>query len=339
MTVPGAPIVYEPFAERHVARAAEIAALRIGRLRRVAPALPARWAASTTWSSVLSSIAQHGVGRAAVRGGRVVGILAGSPVAAGLPRVYCPEGAAGAAPDLGARDARRIIEGLAEAAERDWVAAGLRSHYVSVTADDAALRETLAWLGFGIAVVDALVAIDALPVAASPVAVAAPGFAIRQAGPADLDVVLELEAGLRRHLVDSPTYLVIGRPVEPAEWSASLADDASATLLAEDGAGAAVAFLRIGPPADDVAQVVRDATIVAISRAFTVPDRRGTGIAAALLAAAAGWARERGAARVSVDFESANILATRFWTAHFTPVVLTHNRQLHPLAGTPEAAG
>jgi GNAT superfamily N-acetyltransferase len=333
-----APVSYEPFGQQHFAGAAEIAAARTARLRARVPVVPDQWAAPATWGNVLASVAERGVGRAAVQGGRVVGVLAGWPVRSGQPRVYCPEATAGAAPDLEPREARRIVEGLAEAAQRDWVADGIRSHFVSVIADDATLFDTLAWLGFGVAVVDALAPVGSLP-RGRPADEGVPGIAIRRAGLADLDAVLALEAGLRRHLVDSPTYLVIGRPIDAAEWTASLGDDEFATLLAEDLGGAALAFLRIGRTADDVAQVVRDEATTSISRAFTLADRRGTGIARALLAGAAAWARDRGAVRVGVDFESANVLASRFWTAHFTPVVLSVNRHLHPLAGTAEAEG
>jgi GNAT superfamily N-acetyltransferase len=307
--------------------------------------VPAQWATTAAWEEPLAALAAHGIGRAAVRRGRVLGTLVGWPVdasgtaPAGTSRVYCPEGAAGVAPDFEPGEARRLLEGLVEAAERDWVRAGIRTHLVSATADDMVLRETLAWLGFGISVVDALATTEAFGTTpANPPSDRAPSPpVVRLAGPADLGAVLALEIGLRDHLVDSPTYLVLGEPLDRSAWEVSLADPAFATFMAIDATAEAVGFLRIGPPADDVAPVVRDPGTASVSRAFTLADRRGAGIAAGLLGAAVAWAADRGAIRIGVDFESANVLATRFWTAHFSPVVLTHRRMLDPAAGTPEA--
>ncbi len=330
--LPAPRVTCEPLVAGHVPEVAALAAARIARLRVAVPALPGRWTGRSTLEPLLASLAERGNGRVALMGGRVAGILAGWPVRTGEPRVYAPEWAAGIDPALAPRQARRVLESLVESVGRDWVSAGLRSLFISVPADDVAMRDTLGWLGFGVAVVDAIA--PRAPLAAlQPIG----GVAIRRAGRADLPAVLRLEAALRAHLVDAPTFLVIGEPSDEAGWAASLADPSFATLLAGAPGRPADAFLRIGPSADDVCQVIRDAGTCSISRAYTVPDRRGTGVAAALLSAAAAWAGEAGYTRVGVDFESANVLATRFWTAHFAPVVLTVQRRLHALSGTAAA--
>ena len=122
--------------------------------------------------------------------------------------------------------------------------------------------------------------------------------------------------------IDAPTFLVIPRRQDPTRIAARLADPATATFLAEED-GAAIAWLRVGPTGDDVALLVRAEATASIDAAFTVPEHRGDGVAAALLGAAARWARERGAVRLGVDFESANVLAARFWTRWFTAVTAT----------------
>jgi GNAT superfamily N-acetyltransferase len=83
---------------------------------------------------------------------------------------------------------------------------------------------------------------------------------------------------------------------------------------------------------------VRDAGTASIDGAFTREDQRGGGVGAALLGAAARWARDRDAVRLGADFESANLLAVRFWTRWFTPVVVAYLRRLHPATGTPDAS-
>jgi GNAT superfamily N-acetyltransferase len=91
-----------------------------------------------------------------------------------------------------------------------------------------------------------------------------------------------------------------------------------------------VAFLRIGPSADDVATIVRDRGTASITNAFTEPGLRGGGIASALLAEAVDWAREAGYVRCAVDHEAANGAASRFWARHATPVAISLARRLPP---------
>jgi GNAT superfamily N-acetyltransferase len=147
---------------------------------------------------------------------------------------------------------------------------------------------------------------------------------------------LALDRGLRRHLVEAPTFLVLAQPQDPDAIAARLAERGTATFLAER-AGEAVAFLRVGPTGDDVATLVRDPATLGIDAAFTRTADRDLGTAAALLGAAAGWAREQGARRLGVDFESANVLGARFWRRWFTPVVASCVRRLDPAAGSAAA--
>jgi GNAT superfamily N-acetyltransferase len=77
-----------------------------------------------------------------------------------------------------------------------------------------------------------------------------------------------------------------------------------------------------------VAGVIRDPGTASITGAFTLSERRGQGVATALLDAALAWARDRGYVRCAVDFESMNVEARRFWLRWFTPVVLTMARRL-----------
>jgi GNAT superfamily N-acetyltransferase len=141
-----------------------------------------------------------------------------------------------------------------------------------------------------------------------------------------------LDRGLRRHLVDAPTFLVLANPQDPDVIASRLAEPGWATFLAEDGGGP-VAFLRAAAPGDDVATLVKDSGTLSINSAFTRADRRGGGVAGALVGVAAAWAREQGYVRLGVDFESANVLASRFWTRWFIPVVAACVRRLPGAAG------
>jgi GNAT superfamily N-acetyltransferase len=197
-------------------------------------------------------------------------------------------------------------------------------HVITIPADDEVALAAYARLGFGHHVVD-LVA-DLLPIDAGRLP---EGVAIRRATPADAAALMDMDAGLRRHLEATPVFLRL--PTQPPLeiHRRRLEDDAVATFVAERE-GAAVGFLRIGPCATDVAMGVRDPGTASVTSAFTRPELRGLEVSSGLLAAAVRWAGDSGYVRWAVDHESANLEASRFWSRHATPVAISLSRRLAP---------
>jgi GNAT superfamily N-acetyltransferase len=308
------------FTPADVPAAARLVAGRVRTLRAETPELPAAWGVAGAWEARIAAMAADGAAVAAHEADRLVGFLA-AELDHDHARAFSPEWANATIPG-----GRRVLEALYSAAASRWVADGLRTHVVGALAGQADDAAALDWLGFGAIVVDAVRGVDPLPKVGAAVTV-------RRATVDDLDTVVALEDGLRRHLSASPVFLVLPPPRRRDEHRSHLADPALVTLLAEDD-GAAVAHLRIGPCADDVATVVRDPGTASITGAFTLADRRAGGVATTLLEAAVAWARDAGFARCAVDFESANLEAARFWTRWFRPVTTWRIRRLHSLAGT-----
>jgi GNAT superfamily N-acetyltransferase len=314
-----------PFEPRHVAEAAALAAAHVGAYRRSNPLVPERWQSPAAYEERLAGLVAREPAVVGVVDGRVVGFLAAFAwQRAGLSNVHSPEWAnvcvgdgAGAA---AAASARFLREELYAALAERWIAAGHTVHHIGLLPDDALALATLAWLGFGHSNVDGLRGLE-------PVAGAAAGLEIRAAEPVDGAEVRVLEIGLREHLAATPLFFPLDPPPSVDEVAAQLADSERVTLLARDERGP-LAYLRVGPASDDAATIIRDEGTASITRAFTRPDRRGGGVATALLDAALGWARERGYVRCSVDYESANLLASRFWTRHFPIVGITVRRRI-----------
>ncbi len=331
------PLACVPFGPEHVGDAAKSAAAAAGRLRMRIPAIPGRWLEPGPHAAVLEQLAAEGSGCVARLGTAYAGHLVAWTWGTGpAARTFAPEAGFAVAPGLPPRVARRVVDELVTAAGRRWTSDGARTHLVAVPADETTVADALLWLGYGMLVVDALRDLDDGSLAAIPHA-APPGTRIRLAGPDDLDAVLALDRGLRRHLVDAPTFLVLRARQDPARIAARLADPGTATFIAEVD-GTPVAHLRVGPPGDDIALLVRDDDTASIDAAYTVPGKRGDGVAAALLGAATGWAHERGAVRLGVDFESANVLGARFWTRWFRPTVISYCRRLDPAAASVAAS-
>jgi ribosomal protein S18 acetylase RimI-like enzyme len=91
--------------------------------------------------------------------------------------------------------------------------------------------------------------------------------------------------------------------------------------------GEPVGFMRFEGQSHGASEVVQSGTTIAITGAYTRPNFRGLGAAPALLAEALRHYGENGFTRCSVDFESFNPEATRFWMKYFDPVVYSLMRR------------
>jgi|tagenome__1003787_1003787.scaffolds.fasta_scaffold20969056_2 GNAT superfamily N-acetyltransferase len=316
-----------PFRPAHVTRAAALVTASVARLREQVPALPEAWSDERVVRRVVRALAERGTGVAIVgRNRSLVGFQAATLLDGHGGRwAYTPDvghATVAASGGSGAADGNRVVERLYAALAGGWVRDAYVEHVVTVLADDPARIAAFGRLGFAPHVVDLVR--DLAPVDGGAVPA---GGEVRRALPADAAAVHELHAALVRHLRGSPVF----RSVPPAPalelQRRVIADPASAVFLAQVR-GEPVAFLRIGPCADDVATIVRDRRTASITAAFTVPRARGAGIGTALLAEAVEWAREAGHVRCAVDHEAANGEAARFWSRHATPVAISVARRL-----------
>jgi GNAT superfamily N-acetyltransferase len=145
---------------------------------------------------------------------------------------------------------------------------------------------------------------------------AAPGdVQVRRADLSDTGVLSELGRALERHEAAAPTFWLH----ELGDFGERLRRPGNAAWLAVVD-GKAVGFLAVEPGDDCECALLSDARTVNISGAYTVEAWRGMGAAASLLDHALAWAQSQGYERCSVDFESMNSLAARFWMRWFEPV-------------------
>jgi GNAT superfamily N-acetyltransferase len=308
-----------PFGPDLVLDAAALVSAGVARLRVRVPALPAAWADPMTVVPVLRGLLERGSGLAVVDDGELLAFQVGRVLdGRGGRWSYTPDVGHAAPLDTLGRIRERLYTGLAEA----WVAAACPEHVVSILADDGDAQTTFARLGFGHVVVDLVRDLAPVPDVELP-----PGTVVRRAEARDAAAMVGLDAGLRRHLQAAPVFLRLGPAATAEVQRRHLEDPAQATFLAERG-GRAVACMRIGPCATDVATIVRAPGTASITAAFTEPAERGDGLASALLDAAVGWARDGGYERCAVDHESANREAGRFWARHFLPATLSMGRRL-----------
>jgi len=299
-----------PLQPAHWEEAAALVAQRVGALRRQLPSLPAQYEQAEAIHPLLAELAGRAPGVAALSGGQLVGFLIALslPSIKGVRGTFSPEWGHAAEGD----DAGAVYQALYAALAPAWLANGCYAHAVRVLAHDRAGLDAFYWQGFGLNNVDALRDL-------SPLAANAAGITIRQATPDDIDAVAALGEGLQRHLAAPPIYLPLRQLDSRADYLEWLAQPGHRQWLAWRG-GVAVAELRLEPANHTACAVAADAGTVFITSAYTRPEARSGGLAAALLDHAVAAVRERGYVRIATDFESANIPGAAFWMRHFQPM-------------------
>jgi GNAT superfamily N-acetyltransferase len=299
-----------PLCEEHLEDAAALVSHRYENLRQGEPLLPGRYGEVSTWLPLLHNImGAGGPGVGAIRDGRLVGFLVGwlMPNFRGVSSVYSPEW--GNAADL--KDSRYIYEEMYTHLAADWVADKYLAHYISIFANDVDAINAWHWLGFGMNGIDAIRGMG-------PINGVYPQIEIRHANSQNLEQVIELNDGLRGYMKGSPVFFIAEKFSQ--EYFMEWLEDPDKVIWLAYVNEKPVAFMQMGPANDDVCTIIYNEKTTSIYAAFTVEKMRGAGIATALLDHAIASAKDAGYERCAVDFETMNLLGTRFWLRHFKPV-------------------
>lgn len=299
-----------PFTAGHVRDAARLVLDHYLAERRAVGILPLHGHYEGLFAGALEAMAgAPGVaGFAAAEGGELLGFLVGYPVDTFFSShrgVYVPvygHGARGG-------DRRLIYSRLYEAASEAWVGEGRLAHAVTMFAHDRGAVDAWFRLCFGLRCVDAI-----RPLA--PVAgVKASGLRVRKAAPGDAEALHPLHAAHCLYYRRAPLFMpaVALEDTLPVfrDW---LAGEGNHLWAAWEG-GTPVSYMRICRGGETF--VSDDPDMFNICGAYTAEHARGRGAGALLLSAIVDWMRERGCARLGVDYESFNVSGSRFWEKHF----------------------
>jgi ribosomal protein S18 acetylase RimI-like enzyme len=187
---------------------------------------------------------------------------------------------------------------------------GTRLHIVAHFAHDRALNDALFDLGFGTFLMEELRDL-------SPVPGAARADIVREE---DFQRIEELESEHARYYMGSPIFLM--KDASPHAVRAALAEQQAEgnALFVYREEGEPAGYFMVGRCAgEDMGRLLRGSSTAQVLSAYCRPRARGRNIGKALLGACVGWARSGGYERLFVDHESANVIGSRFWGAHFSP--------------------
>ncbi|MFN8664164.1 MAG: GNAT family N-acetyltransferase [Thermomicrobiales bacterium] len=328
-------------ADEHLAEAAELLAARHRADRVVAPILPARFEDPREVIPVLRDLlagdAMTGV--AARQEGRMAGFLCGAPVLRPADYLFAgfmqprsadlPDAGYAVADDAPPDLLRRLYGEIAA----PWVARGINVHFASALARTT-WSEQWADMEFGRLV--ALGVRETGQVAAPPTPPA--GMHFRPATVADTDAVQAVIVPFFRSFASPPQFLPFMEEAIPAQLQFAadlLADDACRTWLVVDAAGNLQSILIfVGPSSSHWAQttLTTPEDSVYLQIAYTVPEARGSGLGAALVAHAMIWAQEAGFAHCLVDWVTASRAASFWQRQGFRPLTYWLRRSVDPRA-------
>lgn len=291
----------------HTSDIVDLIATRYREVLTSIPLLPNRYTQKDVITGLLNSILDSAPGVVAYDGKRIVGFLCAwaLPSFRGRPAVFSPEWGNATIAD----NSRTVYQAMYEYVAEKWVAAGYGTHLISQYADRSDDSVMWQWLGFGMCAVDGVRALTPLDVPAY--------WDIKLATQEHIQPVYLLNQQLEKHLYASPTFLYGDEPATMDDVVSWINDTNQAVWLGIKD-GKVIGFFRQGPASEQASTIIEDPGTTSIMGAYTVPEHRGQGLAAALLNRTIQWGLQEHYLRCCVDFEPMNVLAARFWTRHFT---------------------
>lgn len=260
---------------------------------------------------LLQDIYNKSLAVAAVDNGVFVGYLIGIPISnfKGTKQgIYCLEWAHAAIGENRAEVYRRMYEGVST----DWVQNGCLTHAITIMSQDNEAIDMWFRNGFGMHVIDAARNLDLLPGNINR------DVEIRKCRTDDIESIIDLLIGLKRHMASSPIYLPlinVKNSKDICEW---LKNPDNAMWLGIYK-GQVVSIMEISNKKSNDAQILFDDGTVSIGETYTREDFRSFGITKAILHNVIEESFINYYKRCAVVFESQNISGSDFWLKYFKP--------------------
>lgn len=271
----------------------------------------------------LEELAKSGLGVAMYEGEEMLGFM--SALVSDrfeFKRAYCPAHGHGAVKK--GRD--KIYSRLYQAAAQKWVNEQALTHEITVFYNDRIAKEAFFNNVFGACVIHAVMDLDKTVINQETLK----DIEMFELPLARYGEVRDLHNGLFSHLRKSPVFLPYSEETEE-----SFAKIEGKRYFTAEKDGKLIAHIRVQENADSL--IAKEKDTISISGAFMYPEFRGSGIYSNLLGFFADSMKKEGYKRISVDFETYNPNAMRFWTKNFTPYTLRLTRKIEPMIlKTPE---
>ena len=316
--IPYNSITIEQMQEEHIHKSVDLWTKEYQKM--VTKGLPRNWlTAPTPITSYLKGHAKTGRGVVATNGGEVIGYMVYDIFPFhGAETAYIPITGHSAAEHGRAKTYQTMYRHLSDI----WVKDKILDHIITFFSPDTLLKNELYHLGFGLYAVDAFRSNQ--PIHSEHSA------SIMKASIDDIEDIHRLGKESRAYSREAPYFLA--RHNEKRGYYEDFLENNDAAVFMAEVDGEKVGFMSIRKNnVDDIVTLAnRNTARIDELGAYITDSRRGQGIGVELLKNVVDWCRERGIKSIHVDYESANLYATRFWPRYFTPAMYSVKRRIHP---------
>lgn len=274
---------------------------------------------SSQFKAYMKKHVQSGKGVVAFDEGKIVGYMVYDDFPFhGEKAAYCPIIGHSSVKDKRLLVYRQLYKHLSD----KWIKDHNLSHIYTFYSSDTRLLAEFYHRGFGLYAVDAYRTSESLQSSCKA--------SIEKALPGDLSDLMRLDKEFCAYTREAPLFFVRKSP--DLEVFNGYIDERDSAVFISRIDGEAVGFMSIKLSPENNSITLTDRTMGQIVElgAFVEYEYRGEGIGVGLLCAVIEWCRGRGIERIHVDYESANLYASRFWPKYFTPLLYSVKRNVNP---------
>ncbi|MCM1991719.1 GNAT family N-acetyltransferase [Oceanirhabdus seepicola] len=301
----------EALEERHLDNITDLFIENYKEMRIKSSIVPAKYTEKENVIGLLKHIIEKGYGIVAIIEESIVGFISCfefSKFKSSNKGTFIPEWGHAAIKE----NRQEIYQMMYESISLKWQEEGCVSSCITCLEHDREVIDGLFMNGYGMLVIDAV----REPRCIENCSVNA---IIRQATHKDIKEIEYLIKEHKEYMAKAPICLNINGGETSGNIKDWLVDD-EITLWVAEYHGEIVGIMKTVINGDNACTIVQDMMTVSIHIAHITDKARGLGIGKHLLNKVNEWTITNGYERISVDFESMNMSARRFWLKHFEPV-------------------
>ena len=302
------------FTKEHLPEAYRLAEGNYKEAREHLPLLPCAAIPSLEYFS------ENGLGAAAIENGQLIGFL--GSFEPWSPAFYTPNTVGVFSPlhahAVQKNNREKIWQRLYQAAAKKWVAVGAASHAIALYSNDIAAQKALYQYGFGARCADFMR--ELIPIEASY----SEHIQFRELTAAEVSVLHPMRSALVDHLGNSPSFMV--HTSDNLNFFLNRRETEPPRMFAAFDNCFPIAYIELTHEGENFASCAPHTAN--ICGAYCLPEYRGQGIAAALLAHIVRILKEEGTERLGVDCETMNPTAMGFWSKYFMQYTVSVVRRI-----------